>query len=235
MALRIKPVKIIYFGNCFFYLRKKNAFDTSKIHMMERKDLEAAVDDVDKRIDACVKAYTFQKLSASDYFAQMGGIEHVDITHPSLPTGMVDMAEFREIMTTSTPELTEQRLQLAAIEAELKVYAGADKTAQAAQQCLRVDRERLKGRIQDGEIFEKHHRWRYLMQNGGDGVMVMDGKGFKAKLSTLLQEKMDLMIMLTTMKIAEQVPQMLDEGMVAESQDSSSTSMCDLESESQAS
>ena len=73
------------------------------------------------------------------------------------------------------------------------------------------------------------------MQNGGDGVMVMDGKGFKAKLSTLLQEKMDLMIMLTTMKIAEQVPQMLDEGMVAESQDSSSTSMCDLESEIQAS
>ncbi len=163
----------------------------------------------DNEIDRCVKEHTMGKISASQYFEQLRGIQNVDITDPQLPTGMVDAEEFRVTMSSSFyPHTTEVKLKLAVIEAKMQVYEttpnpNPSHRELSQKQNLCNERDKAASEVHELTKREIKARWSYLMQNGG--VKVIDGKKFKAELSTLLKHKMDLTLM-QTMSIAEQMP-----------------------------
>ena len=160
---------------------------------MAHAAFEEAMKLCDEQLDACVKKFT-PLSSAAAYYAQLGGIEHVDMMDPQLPFGKVDYVNFKNVMTQETLSLNAQTVQLVAVDAKIKelteklTVSGLSTSPEIEN--LINHRKFLDSRMVQYMRQDANIKWRYMFTNGG--VSVMNGKGFKTEMSALLQHKFHL-------------------------------------------
>ena len=158
--------------------------------------LEKEMADCDAALDACTRCYL--GLPLAEYMQNMRN--PVQLAHPpTLPPGFADAAELRArllALNQTTPEaqrLKELGVQLEAIQKVLMTATpGPLPGIQQEQQRLLAEREQLESRVRAQKQSASIAQWSVLMPNDAP-VVVVDGVGFRAELSRLLQRKLDLL------------------------------------------
>ena len=55
--------------------------------------MQTVMEKLDQDMDVCVQYYTYNTLSAKEYFAQVGGYHNISLKNLQLPVGMVDAGD----------------------------------------------------------------------------------------------------------------------------------------------